>query len=101
ALTAGGDVRLLSVSVDNPPRFFASALRDALVWGGITVAGPAVDVEKLIAEQSPKRGTTLFVHRSPPLSALLLSPMKFSINLYEETLLKTLGATIGAPTFEA
>jgi D-alanyl-D-alanine carboxypeptidase/D-alanyl-D-alanine-endopeptidase (penicillin-binding protein 4) len=101
AMAAGGDARVLNVSVDNPPRFFASALRNALVTGGIPVSGPAVDAEEIIEAGFAHDGTTLLVYRSPPLSTLLLSPMKFSVNMYEETLLKTLGATTGTPTFEA
>ena len=87
----------LSVSVDRPAQFFVSALRDALVARGIDVRGRAVDIDEISDAPSLAGGMTVVDYPSPPLSALLVAPMKFSVNLYEETLLKTLGAWAGAP----
>jgi D-alanyl-D-alanine carboxypeptidase/D-alanyl-D-alanine-endopeptidase (penicillin-binding protein 4) len=42
----------------------------------------------------------LGIHHSPPLSDLATRLMKNSVNLYAETLLKTIGARAGAATFE-
>jgi D-alanyl-D-alanine carboxypeptidase/D-alanyl-D-alanine-endopeptidase (penicillin-binding protein 4) len=42
----------------------------------------------------------LLTHRSPPLSTLAARLMKNSLNLYGDTLLKTIGAMAGTPTWE-
>lgn len=88
------------VSVNNPTLFFVTALRNALTAHGIDVRGPAVDVDDLGDAPSPAGGTLLVIHHSPPLSELATRLMKDSVNLYAETLLKTIGATSGAATFE-
>jgi len=88
------------VSVDNPTLFFVSAFRNALIAAGVDVQGPPMDIDDLAETQSPGSGMVLDSYRSPPLSTLALRLMKNSQNLYAETLLKTLGAAGGAPTFE-
>ena len=97
------------VSVDNPTLFFVTALRNALTAQGIDVRGAAADIDDvdgvagvnaLRDAPSPAGGTVLVVHHSPPLSELAKRLMKDSVNLYADTLLKTIGATSGAATFE-
>jgi D-alanyl-D-alanine carboxypeptidase/D-alanyl-D-alanine-endopeptidase (penicillin-binding protein 4) len=92
-------VRILSV--DNPTLYFVTVFRDALISHGIEVRGPAVDIDDVIGGPSAGDGIVLSIHHSPPLSALAARLMKNSVNLYAETLLKTLGGTVGAPTFES
>jgi D-alanyl-D-alanine carboxypeptidase/D-alanyl-D-alanine-endopeptidase (penicillin-binding protein 4) len=87
-------------SVDNPTLFFVTALRNALMDAGLDVLGPASDIDDLSEPPSPEGGTLIAAHRSPPLSLLAMRLMKDSQNLYAETLLKTIGAAGGAPTFE-
>lgn len=91
------------VSVNNPTLFFVTALRNALTAHGIDVRGAAADiddVDDLRDAPSLAGGTLLVIHHSPPLSELATRLMKDSVNLYAETLLKTIGATSGAATFE-
>ena len=86
------------VSVDNPTSFFVGVLRQSLELNGITVGGPAVDIDDLPPEEHPDPEgphRTLAVHRSPPLSEIAVDMMKRSQNLYAETLLRTLGAQAG------
>jgi D-alanyl-D-alanine carboxypeptidase/D-alanyl-D-alanine-endopeptidase (penicillin-binding protein 4) len=91
-----------TVSVDNPTLFFATAMRERLLAAGIEVSGPAVDIDDLVDPPAPDEGSAvLAAHRSLPLSALAVRLMKNSQNLYAETLLKTLGASAGTPTFES
>ncbi|HEY3044180.1 MAG TPA: D-alanyl-D-alanine carboxypeptidase/D-alanyl-D-alanine-endopeptidase [Vicinamibacterales bacterium] len=92
-------VRILSVN--NPTLFFVTVLRDTLISHGIEVRGPAVDLDDVTGERPAGDGMVLSIHHSPPLSTLAIRLMKNSVNLYAETLLKTIGATAGAPTFEA
>ena len=105
-LELGGTIALasspaaLSVSVENPTLFFATALRDALIARGIDVRGAAVDIDDV--SDPPARGTTpIAAHRSPPLSTLALRLMKDSQNLYAETFLKTLSIRAGDPVATA
>jgi D-alanyl-D-alanine carboxypeptidase/D-alanyl-D-alanine-endopeptidase (penicillin-binding protein 4) len=86
------------VSVDNPTLFLVKAFRDALIARGIDVRGPAVDADELPDPPAHDRPVELIAHRSPPLSTLAVRLMKASQNLYAETLLKTIGADMGAPT---
>jgi len=105
-LILGGSVPLGSgpvghtVSVDNPTLFFVTALREALIAAGIDVHGAAVDIDDLADAPSRATSATLVTYRSPPLSTLATTMMKVSQNLYAETLLKTIGAAVGAPTME-
>ena len=92
-------VRILSV--DNPTLFFVTVFRDTLISHGIEVRGPAVDVDEVGGAPPAGEGVVLTVHHSPPLATLAMRLMKNSVNLYAETLLKTMGADAGAPTFES
>ncbi len=73
-----------TASVDNPTRFFASALRKALVAEGIQVAGDAIDIDELESKPDLTRARTLVSHQSPPLGELVSSMMKVSQNQYAE-----------------
>jgi D-alanyl-D-alanine carboxypeptidase/D-alanyl-D-alanine-endopeptidase (penicillin-binding protein 4) len=89
-----------AVAVANPTIYFVSQLRKVLIASGIEVRGAAVDIDELTDAPAGGDQLPLFVHRSPPLSTLAERLMKFSQNQYAETLLKTLGAVAGRPTFE-
>ena len=93
SVPAGGPPIVRAVSADNPTLFFVTALRHALIAGGIDVRGPAVDIRDV-----PVRGarTPIASLRSAPLSTLAVRLMKISQNLYAETLLATLSGTTPA-----
>ncbi len=93
----GSAPRVLTVSVDNPTLFFASALRAALIANGIDVRGTAIDVDEL-PSAPPHPGGPLVAYTSPRLSVLAMRLMKDSQNQYAETFLKTIGAASGTPT---
>ena len=87
------------VSVDNPTVFFVNMLRSALIARGIDVRGSAVDIDDVSNAPARSGATAVGSHRSPPLSVLGARLMKVSQNLYAETLLKTIAAAAGTPTF--
>jgi D-alanyl-D-alanine carboxypeptidase/D-alanyl-D-alanine-endopeptidase (penicillin-binding protein 4) len=89
------------VSVDNPTLFFVTALRTALMAHGIDVRGPAVDVDDVTDAASRAASVPVASHRSSTLATLATTLMKASQNLYAETLLKTVGASVGTPTIKA
>ena len=83
----------MNASVPNPTLYFANAVRLALVRNGIEVDGPAVDIDDL--RDPPSRGAApaLTEAVSPPLATLASTMMKFSQNLFAESLLKTTGGS--------
>ena len=87
-----------TASVDNPTEFFVSALRSALMARGISVAGGAVDIDQIVPHPDSAGARLLLSHRSPPLAELAGTMMKFSQNLYAESLLKALAAREGIGT---
>jgi D-alanyl-D-alanine carboxypeptidase/D-alanyl-D-alanine-endopeptidase (penicillin-binding protein 4) len=105
--TLGGSVPLggtpiaHALAVDNPTLFFVTVLRNTLIARGITVAGAAVDIDDIADPPARDRASVLLTHRSPPLSALAMTLMKVSQNLFAETFLKTIGASNGVATVSA
>jgi serine-type D-Ala-D-Ala carboxypeptidase/endopeptidase (penicillin-binding protein 4) len=82
---------LRNVSVPNPTIYFVNAVRDGLMRNGIDVTGPAVDIDDLDAPPD-RTGAVLSTEMvSKGLSAIAVTMMKLSQNLYAETLLKTVG----------
>jgi serine-type D-Ala-D-Ala carboxypeptidase/endopeptidase (penicillin-binding protein 4) len=85
-------------SVDNPTQFFVNALRAALVDRGIRVSGDAVDIDAIAPRPDSSVARVLLSHRSPPLAQLAATMMKFSQNMYAESILKALAAREGTGT---
>lgn len=77
----------LTAAVDNPTRFYLTALREALARHGIYVAGGLVDADDLQPPLSLDDATVLVEDRSPPVAELLDVMLKWSRNIYAETLL--------------
>jgi D-alanyl-D-alanine carboxypeptidase/D-alanyl-D-alanine-endopeptidase (penicillin-binding protein 4) len=102
-IPAGGKPITRSVAVVNPTVFFAQALKDTLIAGGIPVSGEAVDLDDVAAQLDPQlERRTIAVTESPPVRSMATVLMKVSQNLYAETLLKAvaretggLGTTVG------
>jgi D-alanyl-D-alanine carboxypeptidase/D-alanyl-D-alanine-endopeptidase (penicillin-binding protein 4) len=80
----------LYASVENPTRFFVTALREALARHGIYVAGGVADVDELHAPLTLVAVHELIVDHSPPLVELVDVTLKWSRNLYAETMLLSL-----------
>lgn len=100
SVPAGSPAIVRTLAVDDPTRFFVTMLRQTLIRDGVDVTGPAVDIDDLRAARPRDGATPLADYRSPPLAELALRLMKVSQNLYAETLLKTIAAAAGTPTFE-
>jgi serine-type D-Ala-D-Ala carboxypeptidase/endopeptidase (penicillin-binding protein 4) len=83
------------LAIDDPTRFAAEALREALLRRGIRVAGVAR------AEHSPAPGIALVTHESHPLTEALKVINKESVNLHAEiVLLETARVRAGTTTRE-
>ena len=98
-MAAGSRPVVQRLSVHDPPRFLAAAFAEALLARGVLVAAPEVD-----PESTPLRdysvANALVTHKSVQLRTLARRLMEASQNQYAETLIKTLGARGGTPTFE-
>jgi len=79
-----------SISVERPAEFFLQVFQNVLKDKGITITGGIEVHDAYVAVQD-----TLFIHRSPELSALLKVLNKKSHNFYADQILKTLGARFG------
>jgi serine-type D-Ala-D-Ala carboxypeptidase/endopeptidase (penicillin-binding protein 4) len=77
----------IDASADNPTRFFVTAFREALARNGIYVAGGVLDVDELRTPIAHDGLLELLVDRSPPLSEIIDVALKWSRNIYAETLL--------------
>ena len=75
-----------SLTVTNPTRYFAHVLREALLRGGIPVAGRPVDVDAMPIKPDYAGGRLrrLAVYASPPLREIVDVVNKRSQNLYAE-----------------
>lgn len=89
---AAGKTERIRVSVENPTRYAAAALRTALVRSGIQVQGQPVDIDDS-GPGAPPDGDSrvLAMHRSQPLGEILFTLNKVSQNLYAEQMLRVGG----------
>ena len=87
------------LAIEDPPTYFARALRLALVARGIAVAGPArssvTDPPGRLADE--QRGLSIR-HQSPPLRQMAAPLMKVSQNLYAEVLFRSLAVSADKAT---
>lgn len=96
-IPAGSKPVTLTAAVDNPTRFYLTAFREALARHRIFVSGSLADVDELAAPPRLDHATELIVDYSPPLAEVVDVMLKWSRNIYAETLLLASSAHDGAP----
>ena len=97
SIPLGSPPEILTVAAQSPVRYYLSALKHILTEQGINTSDCGI-VEK--RNYSPPSPSLLWSHSSPELSEILGPLLKESMNLYAETLTRTLGLTIlGQGTF--
>lgn len=89
-VAVGAKPSAFTASVVNPTLFYAAALREALGRQDITVQGGIVDIDELPSLPSWNDAMELLVDRSPPLLEIADVTMKWSRNLYAESMLHAL-----------
>jgi D-alanyl-D-alanine carboxypeptidase/D-alanyl-D-alanine-endopeptidase (penicillin-binding protein 4) len=99
-LPVGSPPLARTLSVHDPVRYLAAAFTEALIAAGIALGGPPPLDASADITRDYSGGTPLVTHRSAPLRVLARRLMEVSQNQYAETLIKTIGAHAGAPTFE-
>ena len=87
--TDGANAKPISVTVDDPPHFAATVLRDVFVKAGIAIAGDVVR-DPNVREQA-EGWQTLAVYETP-IAQIIARANKDSMNLYAEALCKRVGA---------
>lgn len=85
----------IDASVENPTRFFVTALREAFARHGIFVAGGVADIDE-VRVTWPDELQELVVDQSPPLRDLVDVALKWSRNIYAESMLLSM-APAGEP----
>ena len=99
-LPVGSPPLVRSLSVHDPVRYLAAAFTEALIAAGIALGAPPPPEAGNDAARDYSAATPFVIHRSAPLRVLARRLMEVSQNQYAETLVKTIGAQAGAPTFE-
>lgn len=90
------EITKVSGALPNPPMQLALELKEFLAKNGIQIQGKATvtSTERLEnPNYSVPQGEVIMIHQSPKLSEILFWFMKKSVNLYGETLIKTIGKT--------
>ena len=77
----------VTAAAENPTRLYLNAFREALGRHGIFVSGRTSDIDELSAPINRDVAIDLIVDRSPPLSEIVDVTLKWSRNVYAETLL--------------
>jgi len=90
-----------TVAVANPTQQYVNALRAALELRGIVIDGPTLDIDELTTPPSLANAALLIDDRSAPLMEIVAVTLKFSRDIYAETLLRSLAPAESARTTEA
>jgi D-alanyl-D-alanine carboxypeptidase/D-alanyl-D-alanine-endopeptidase (penicillin-binding protein 4) len=99
-LPAGSRGEVHALSVNDPVRYLAAAFTEALLAGGVALGGPPPIDDTADLARDYSGASPLITHHSAPLRVLARRLMEVSQNQYAETLIKTIGAQDGTPTFE-
>jgi serine-type D-Ala-D-Ala carboxypeptidase/endopeptidase (penicillin-binding protein 4) len=101
-LTVSGHVALGSpviteyAAVDNPTQVYLNAMRVAFGRHGVNIERTPVDIDEARPQPDMSRARMLVEDKSPPLSEIVDVTLKWSRNIYAETMLRSM-APEGAP----
>ena len=80
----------VDVAAPNPTLLYVNAFREALARNGIFVGGGSLDIDDAHAKPDYSTAILLLEDRSSPLSAIIDANLKWSLNEYSETLLRSI-----------
>jgi D-alanyl-D-alanine carboxypeptidase/D-alanyl-D-alanine-endopeptidase (penicillin-binding protein 4) len=101
-LTVSGQVALGSpaiteyAAVDNPTQVYLNAMRVAFGRRGVTIERTPLDIDAVLVAPDMSKATLLVEDNSPTVAELIDVALKWSRNIYAETLLRSI-APDGAP----
>lgn len=101
-IAAGAEPYTEHISIEQPPLFFATLLREELERSGIEVRGGAFDSDNAPIHDPQRTERRVALYLSPELRQIAAATNKQSLNLSAEMILKTLGRqTAGVGTTSA
>jgi serine-type D-Ala-D-Ala carboxypeptidase/endopeptidase (penicillin-binding protein 4) len=100
-MAVGAAAIAADAAVPNPTILYLNALREALARNGIFVGGNPLDIDDARLKPDYSKATLLLEDRSSPLTSIVDACLKWSLNEYSETLLRSLVPPGGEATTEA
>jgi D-alanyl-D-alanine carboxypeptidase/D-alanyl-D-alanine-endopeptidase (penicillin-binding protein 4) len=103
-LTVSGEVALGSApiteygSVDNPTQVYLNAMRVAFHRHGVNIERTPLDIDGVRMLPDLTKATLLIEDHSPPLAEIIDVTLKWSRNIYAETMLRTMAAEAAGTT---
>jgi D-alanyl-D-alanine carboxypeptidase/D-alanyl-D-alanine-endopeptidase (penicillin-binding protein 4) len=103
-LTVSGHVALGSpviteyAAVDNPTQVYLNAMRVAFGRRGVNIERTPVDIDAVRPQPDMSKATLLVEDQSPPLAELIDVTLKWSRNIYAETMLRSMAPEGAART---
>jgi len=94
-IAAGAEPYVDHISIEKPPLFFATLVKEEFERLGITVHGETFDMEEYPEHISYTPLRRLAAHTSPPMREIVSATNKQSLNLAAEMLTKKLGRIYG------
>lgn len=97
-LTVSGEVALGSApfteyaAVDNPTQVYLNAMRVAFHRQGVNIERTPLDIDGVRMTPDMSKATLLIEDQSPPLSEIIDVTLKWSRNIYAETMLRSMSA---------
>ena len=77
-------------SVDNPTQFYLNAMRVAFHRHGVNIERTPLDIDGVRMLHDMSKATLLIEDQSPPLSEIIDVTLKWSRNIYAETMLRSM-----------
>ncbi|MCE7934008.1 MAG: D-alanyl-D-alanine carboxypeptidase/D-alanyl-D-alanine-endopeptidase [Chlorobi bacterium CHB2] len=90
-IAAGAEPYTEHISIEQPPVFFATLVREELGRSGIEVRGGAYDANHAPLHDAPRTSRRIALYLSPELRQIAAATNKQSLNLSAEMLLKAMG----------
>lgn len=101
-IAAGAEPYTEHISIEQPPLFFATLVREELERNGIEVRGGAFNADHAPLHDAPRTSRRITLYLSPELREIAAATNKQSLNLSAEMLLKEIGKqTFGVGTTSA
>jgi D-alanyl-D-alanine carboxypeptidase/D-alanyl-D-alanine-endopeptidase (penicillin-binding protein 4) len=89
-VAAGAPVITEYAAVDNPTRAYLDAMRVAFGRHGVTIERTPLDIDDMRVAPDMSRATLLVEDQSPPLTEIIDVTLKWSRNIYAETMLRSM-----------
>jgi D-alanyl-D-alanine carboxypeptidase/D-alanyl-D-alanine-endopeptidase (penicillin-binding protein 4) len=100
-IAAGSNPVSIDVAAPNPTLLYLSAFREALERNNITIGGESLDIDDSRIKPEYAKATLLLEDRSPSLASIIDANLKWSLNEYSETLLRSVAGMESEATADA